>query len=82
MVTFKYNNKQYTTNNLENKLKKLGISEHDIEILGRRDLGEIDTSIKKYYFKNKVTGETIVSIYDNLEHLKNIVSIEGYDICK
>ena len=57
MITFKYNNKQYTTNNLENKLNKLGITKEDIEILGNRDLGEIDTSIKKYYFKNIKTGE-------------------------
>ena len=34
MITFKYNNKQYTTNNLENKLNKLGITKEDIEILG------------------------------------------------
>lgn len=40
---------------------------------------EIDTSIKKHYFKNKVTGETIVSIYNNLKHLKNIINIEDYD---
>ena len=64
MITFKYNNKQYTTNNLENKLNKLGITKEDIEILGNRDLGEIDTSIKKYYFKNIKTGEIIVSVFD------------------
>jgi len=66
MVTFKYNNKQYTTNNLINKLKKLGISEDQIEILGKRDLGEIDTSIKKYKYINRDTGWSIISIYDNL----------------
>ena len=78
MVTFKYNNKQYTTNNLENKLNKLGITKEDIEILGNRDLGEIDISIQKYYFKNTITGETITSIYPSLEHLKNIVNIYEY----
>ena len=78
MVTFKYNNKQYTTNNLEKKLNKLGITKDDIEILGNRDLGEIDTSIQKYYFKNTITGETITSIYPSLEHLKNIVNIYEY----
>ena len=78
MVTFKYNNKQYTTNNLEKKLNKLGITKDDIEILGNRDLGEIDTSIQKYYFKNTITGETIISIYPSLEHLKNIVNIYEY----
>ena len=30
--------------------------------MGNRDLGEIDTSIQKYYFKNTITGETIVSV--------------------
>ena len=69
MITFKYKDKQYTTNNLKNKLDKLGISIDDIQIMGNRDLGEIDTSIQKYYFKNDITGETIVSIYPSLEHL-------------
>ena len=74
MITFKYNNKQYTTNNLENKLNKLGITKDDIEILGNRDLGEIDTSIKKYYFKNIKTGEIIVSVYPDLRNLENIIN--------
>ena len=77
MITFKYKNKQYTTNNLKNKLDKLGISIDDIQIMGNRDLGEIDTSIQKYYFKNDITGETIVSIYPSLEHL-NIKNIHEY----
>jgi hypothetical protein len=33
-TTFTYNGKQYTTNNLENKLKKLGITKEDIQLLG------------------------------------------------
>ena len=78
MITFKYNNKQYTTNNLKNKLDKLGISITDIQIMGNRDLGEIDTSIQKYYFKNTITEEVIISIYPSLEHLKNIVNIYEY----
>ena len=78
MITFKYKGKQYTTNNLKNKLDKLGISIDDIQIMGNRNLGEIDTSIQKYYFKNTITGETIISIYPSLEHLKNIVNIYEY----
>ena len=78
MITFKYNNKQYTTNNLKNKLDKLGISITDIQIMGNRDLGEIDTSIQKYYFKNTITGEIIISIYPSLEHLKNIINTYEY----
>ena len=77
MITFKYKDKQYTTNNLKNKLNKLGISIDDIQIMGNRDLGERDTSIQKYYFKNDITGETIVSIYPSLEHL-NIKNIHEY----
>ena len=77
MITFKYKDRQYTTNNLKNKLDKLGISINDIQIMGNRDLGEIDTSIQKYYFKNDITGETIVSIYPSLEHL-NIKNIHEY----
>ena len=77
MITFKYKDKQYTTNNQKNKLDKLGISIDDIQIMGNRDLGEIDTSIQKYYFKNDITGETIVSIYPSLEHL-NIKNIHEY----
>ena len=79
MITFKYNNKQYTTNNLENKLNKLGITKEDIEILGNRDLGEIDTSIKKYYFKNIKTGEIIVSVYPDLRNLENIINVNDYE---
>ena len=46
--------------------------------MGNRDLGEIDTSIQKYYFKNTITEETITSVYPSLEHLKNIVNIYEY----
>ena len=46
--------------------------------MGNRDLGEIDTSIQKYYFKNTITGETIISIYPSLEHLKNINNTYEY----
>ena len=50
--------------------------------MGNRNLGEIDTSIQKYYFKNTITGETIVSIYPNLEHLRDIINIYEYkEIC-
>ena len=79
MVTFKYNNKQYTTNNLDSKLNKLGISKDDIEILESTNIGNIDTSIKKYYFYNKDDKSTIVSIYDNLDNMKNYIDISKYE---
>lgn len=78
MITFKYKDKQYTTNNLKSKLDKLGISISDIQIMGNKDLGEIDTSVQKYKFKNIVTNEIIISIYPSLEHLKNVINIYEY----
>lgn len=35
-VTFIYNGKQYTTNNLEKKLNRLGITEENIQLLGNK----------------------------------------------
>ena len=78
-MKFIFNNKIYNPVNLEKKLKKLGITLKDIQIIeDNKIIDEIDTSIQKYYFKNTITGETIVSIYSSLEHLKNIVNIYEY----
>ena len=78
-MKFIFNNKIYNPVNLEKKLKKLGITLKDIQIIeDNKIIDEIDTSIQKYYFKNAITGETITSIYPSLEHLKNIVNIYEY----
>ena len=78
-MKFIFNNKIYNPVNLEKKLKKLGITLKDIQIIeNNKIIDEIDTSIQKYYFKNTITGETITSIYPSLEHLKNIVNIYEY----
>ncbi len=78
-MKFIFNNKIYNPVNLEKKLKKLGITLKDIQIIeDNKIIDEIDTSIQKYYFKNIITGETIASIYPSLEHLKNIVNIYEY----
>lgn len=78
-MKFIFNNKIYNPVNLEKKLKKLGITLKDIQIIeDNKIIDEIDVSLKKYYFKNTITGETIVSIYPSLEHLKNIVNIYEY----
>ena len=78
-MKFIFNNKIYNPVNLEKKLKKLGITLEDIQIIeDNKIIDEIDTSIQKYYFKNTITGETIISIYPSLEHLKNIVNIYEY----
>ena len=78
-MKFIFNNKIYNPVNLEKKLKKLGITLKDIQIIeDNKIIDEIDTSIQKYYFKNTITGETITSIYPSLKHLKNIVNIYEY----
>ena len=78
-MKFIFNSKIYNPVNLEKKLKKLGITLKDIQIIeDNKIIDEIDTSIQKYYFKNTITGETIISIYPSLEHLKNIVNIYEY----
>ena len=66
-MKFIFNNKIYNPVNLEKKLKKLGITLKDIQIIeDNKIIDEIDTSIQKYYFKNIITGETIISIYPSL----------------
>ena len=78
-MKFIFNNKIYNPVNLEKKLKKLGITLKDIQIIeDNKIIDEIDTSIQKYYFKNTITGETITSIYPSLEHLKNIINTYEY----
>lgn len=78
-MKFIYNNRIYNPVNLDKKLKKLGITIKDIQILEEsKVIEEIDTSIQKYYYKNNKTGETIVSIYPSLEHLKNIINVYEY----
>ena len=78
-MKFIFNNKIYNPVNLEKKLKKLGITLKDIQIIeDNKIIDEIDTSIQKYYFKNTITGETIISIYPSLEHLKNIINTYEY----
>lgn len=78
-MKFIYNNRIYNPVNLDKKLKKLGITIKDIQILEEsKVIEEIDNSIQKYYFKNSNTRETIVSIYPSLEHLKNIINIYEY----
>lgn len=79
MITFKYNNKQFTTNNLERKLSKLGITKDDIEVMGMKETEPIDKSITKYYFRNRRNKSTLVSIYPTLDNLKDYINIEDYE---
>lgn len=38
--------------------------------------------IKLYQFKNRITGETIISIYSTLDNLSNLININDYDVYK
>jgi hypothetical protein len=62
-ITFKYNGKQYTTNNLEKKLEKLGISKSDIELLGNK--------FKKIELEEDVDKEKVIvrSTKDNIRRI-------------
>ena len=81
MITFKYNNKIWKPKNPEKKLRQLGITWDDVEII-KEEVStlkdEIDTSIQLYRFKNTITNEEIISIYPSLEYLKEIINIDDY----
>ena len=80
-MKFIYNNKIYNPVNLEKKLKKLGITINDITTIEEsKNSEELNEEIKKYYFINLRTGKVIVSIYPNLNHLKNRIIIEDWKI--
>jgi hypothetical protein len=80
-MKFIYNNKIYNPVNLEKKLKKLGITINDITpIEETKNSEELNEEIRKYYFRNLRTGEVIVSIYPNLNDLKNRIIIEDWKI--
>ena len=69
MIIFKYNGKIYKAQHLKNKLKKLGCTEQDIEIIPEEEKPIEYEDKKLYYFINPKTKETIVSIYPTLDHL-------------
>lgn len=81
VTTFFYNNKTYTTDNLERKLEKLGITIDDIKICKKQDcrIGEPEEKVL-YRFYNPITKETIVSIYEDLEHLRQIVKVDEFTL--
>ena len=81
-IKFKYNGIIYYPKDLDKKLKKLGITKDDIEIVN--DDNKVETpleldDIKKYYFTNGVF--TITSIYDNLDDLRNMINVNEYVQC-
>ena len=69
MTKFKYNNRIYNPSDLDKKLKKLGITRSDIEIIEDTTIKEeLDTFITKHHFILP-NGYTVTSIYDNLDNL-------------
>ena len=71
MTKFKYNNRIYNPSNLDKKLKKLGITRSDIEIIEDtiiKDTDNEDNGITKHHFILP-NGYTVTSIYDNLDNL-------------
>ena len=69
MTKFKYNNRIYNPSDLDKKLKKLGITRFDIEIIKDTTIKEeLDTSITKHHFVLP-NGCTVTSIYNNLDNL-------------
>lgn len=68
-ITFKYNNKIYSTPNLEKKLKRMKLSLEDIEIIEtpvKKEIQEEDNEEKEqiFYFINEDTGYRHCSVYD------------------
>lgn len=80
MISFIYNNKNYTTNNLENKLKKLGITREQIIIPSEERNKHFDPEWKekgllKHEWKNvnpdsKEYGYTIVGFHKQGDLIK------------
>ena len=78
-MKFMYNGRIYNPVNVEKKLKKMGITMDDIEIIPEeiKEVKYEDDTIT-YLFIDKVNGKRIVSSYDNLDDLKDIVNISDY----
>ena len=82
-ITFKYNGKIWNPKNPEKKLKQLGITWDDVEIITNISKEEKQVEMlnnKLYIFKNPKTGYTISSIYSELDHLKkDILDLNDYE---
>ena len=78
-MKFMYNGRIYNPVNVEKKLKKMGITMNDIEIIPEeiKEVKYEDDTIT-YLFIDRVNGKRIVSIYDNLDDLKDIENISNY----
>ena len=79
-MKFKYNGRIYNPVNVEKKLKKMGITMDDIEIIPEevKKIEEVDDTVT-YLFIDKNNGKKIISIYDSLDNLKDIVNVKDYE---
>lgn len=79
-MKFMYNGRIYNPVNVEKKLKKMGITMDDIEIIPEevKKIEEVDDTIT-YLFIDKNNGKKIISIYDSLDNLKDIVNVNDYE---
>ena len=79
-MKFKYNGRIYNPVNVEKKLKKMGITMDDIEIIPEeiKEVKYEDDTIT-YLFIDRVNGMRIVSIYDNLDNLKDLINVNDYE---
>ena len=78
-MKFMYNGRIYNPVNVEKKLKKMGITMDDIEIIPEeiKEVKYEDDTIT-YLFIDRVNGKRIVSIYDNLDDLKDLINVNDY----
>ena len=70
---FKYNGKIWKPKNPEKKLKQLGITWDDVEIIEepkKQEIIEYEDPNRLYYYINKKTGRTLSSIYSSIEEMK------------
>ena len=79
-MKFKYNGRIYNPVNVEKKLKKMGITMDDIEIIPEeiKEVKYEDDTIT-YLFIDRINGKQIVSIYDNLDDLKYLINVNDYE---
>ena len=79
-MKFKYNGRIYNPVNVEKKLKKMGITMDDIEIIPEeiKEVKYEDDTIT-YLFIDRVNDKRIVSIYDNLDNLKDLINVNDYE---
>ena len=73
-IYFKYQDKIYKTINLDKKLKKMGISLEDIQLIDKpikasKEDNDKEEVITKHHFVLP-NGYTVTSIYDNLDNLR------------